>query len=846
MLILLWLVVLATVLVALAYVNASGVAWTLSLAALIAVSWAASVLPDWINAALAGLLAVAAIALHLRPLRRRIVSDRVLAVFRKAMPPMSQTEREAIEAGTVWWDADLFSGRPDWAKLLAVPKPALTAEEQRFLDHEVEELCAMVTDWETTNVYRDLPPHVWQFIKDKGFLGIAIAKQYGGLGFSAYAHSQVMTKLATHSGTVAVTVMVPNSLGPGELLAHYGTEAQKRHYLPRLARGEEIPCFALTNPHAGSDAAAIPDYGIVCYGEHAGARVLGLRLTWDKRYITLGPVATLLGLAFRAYDPERLVGDKEDLGITCALIPTSHPGVQIGRRHMPLNAVFQNGPNWGRDVFIPMDWVIGGQPMLGRGWRMLMECLAAGRGISLPATGTGLAKLAVRTTGGYARVRRQFKTPIGMFEGIEEPLARMGGNLYMMDATRTLTAAAIDLGEKPAVLSGIAKLHLTERARAIVNDAMDILGGKGICMGPSNFIGAAYMQMPVAITVEGANILTRSLIVFGQGAIRCHPYVLKEIAATRYADRAMARSAFDKLLFGHLRYTLSNAARTLVMGLTGSHFVRVPAGVAPETHRYYQQLTRFSAALSFLADVSMGALGGALKRKEKLSARLGDVLSLMYLCSATLKRYEDEGRQAADAPLMHWSIWDAMFKAQNALEGVISNFPNRFLAELMWRFVFPLGRPYEVPSDQLGHEAARVLIEPSAARDRLTAGMYLPLSGEDARAAIESALAAAIETAPAEAKIRAAIRDGRLDGALPPGAGVETLAERAKAAGIIDAREVEALVAARDLTARVIRVDDFGPDLGASLLAPPEPVTVHDAAALAPRVTDSPRRRAAA
>jgi acyl-CoA dehydrogenase len=846
MLIALWILLSLLAVIALAYVNAPGVAWTLTLAALLGVSWWTASLPFWVNVALTTLLAIAVLALGLPVLRRRLISDRVLSVFRKVMPPMSQTEREALEAGTVWWDAELFSGKPNWTKLLALPKPQLTTEEQRFLDNEVEALCAMITDWETTNVYRDLPPHVWKYIKEKGFLGMSIAKEYGGLGFSAYAHSQVMTKLATHSGTVAVTVMVPNSLGPGELLAHYGTDEQKRHYLPRLAKGLEIPCFALTNPHAGSDAAAIPDYGIVCYGEHNGARVLGLRVTWEKRYITLGPVATLLGLAFRAYDPDHLISSKEDIGITCALIPTSHEGVQIGRRHMPLNAVFQNGPNWGNDVFIPMDWVIGGQRMLGRGWRMLMECLAAGRGISLPATGTGMSKLAVRATGGYARVRQQFKMPIGMFEGIEEPLARMGGNLYMMDAARVLTAWAVDLGEKPAVLSGIAKLHLTERARIVVNDAMDIAGGKGICMGPSNFIGAAYMQLPVAITVEGANILTRSLIVFGQGAIRCHPYVLKEIAATRFADRAMARAAFDKLLFAHLRFTLSNAARTLVMGLTGSNFVRVPADVAPETHRYYQQLTRFSAALSFLADVSMGALGGALKRKEKLSARLGDVLSLLYLCSATLKRYETEGRQAADAPLMHWAIWDAMFKAQNAVEGVISNFPNRFLAELMWRFVFPLGRPYEVPSDQLGHEVARILIEPSDARDRLTAGMYLPQDGDDPVALIERALIATIGAAPIETRIRAAIREERLDGRLPPGAGVDALVARAKAAGVINASEADAVLAAHELTAHVIRVDDFGPDLGAALMMPANPVTVHDPATMAPRVTDTPRRRAAA
>ena len=845
MLTILWLVLLVVTFVVLAYTHAAGVAWTLALGALLALGWSALLLPSWLGAALTAVFVIVAVVLNVSTLRRRFVSDRVLGVFRKVLPPMSQTERDAIDSGTVWWDGELFSGRPNWARLLAVPQPKLTVDEQHFLDHEVEELCAMVTDWETTNVYKDLPPHVWQFIKDKGFLGMSIAREYGGLGFSAYAHSEVMTKLSTHSGTIAVTVMVPNSLGPGELLAHYGTEEQKRHYLPRLAKGLEIPCFALTNPYAGSDAAAIPDYGIVCRGEHDGAEVLGLRVTWEKRYITLGPVATLLGLAFRAYDPDHLIGDKEDFGITCALIPTTHPGVQIGRRHMPLNAVFQNGPNWGRDVFIPMDWVIGGQPMLGRGWRMLMESLAAGRGISLPATGTGMAKLAVRATGGYARVRQQFKTPIGMFEGIEEPLARMGGNLYMMDAARVLTAWAVDLGEKPAVLSGIAKLHLTERGRKVVIDAMDIAGGKGICMGPSNFIGAAYMQLPVAITVEGANILTRSLIVFGQGAIRCHPYVLQEIEATRETDRTKASVAFDSAMFGHVRFTLANMARALVMGFTGSHFVDVSADVAPETRRYYQQLTRFSAALAFLADVSMGSLGGALKRKEKLSARLGDVLSLLYLCSATLKRYEMEGRQADDAPLMHWAIWDAMFNAQSALEGVVSNFPNRVIAAVMRRIVFPLGRPYVAPSDRLGHEVAKLLIEPSATRDRLTAGMYLPQQVDHPVRVIERALVAVIAAAPIEVKIKTATRDGRLEAKLPPGAGLALLVERAQAAGIIDASEAETVLTAHELTAEVIRVDDFPPDLGVSMLAPPEPVTVHDASAMAPRSAAAPRRRVA-
>ncbi len=820
MLTLLWIVAVLAVALVLACVNASGAAFTAAFALALGVAWFAHMLPGWAALLLTIVFVLLAIPGNVPVLRRKLVSDAVLGAFRKLLPPMSQTERDAIEAGTVWWDGELFSGRPDWQRLLATPIPSLTADEQHFVDHDVEELCAMVTDWETTHVYRDLPPRVWQFIKDRGFLGMSIAKEYGGLGFSAYAHSQVMTKLSTHSGTVSVTVMVPNSLGPGELLAHYGTDEQKRHYLPRLAKGLEIPCFALTAPTAGSDAASIPDFGIVCWGEHEGRRVLGLRVTWDKRYITLGPVATLLGLAFRAFDPDHLVGEREDIGITCALIPTSHPGVVIGRRHMPLNAVFQNGPNSGKDVFIPMDWIIGGQPMLGRGWRMLMECLAAGRGISLPSSATGMAKLAVRAVGGYARVRQQFKTPIGKFEGIEEALTRMGGNLYMMDATRTLTAAAIDLAQKPAVISGITKLHLTERGRQVVIDGMDILGGKGICLGPSNFLGAAYMQIPVAITVEGANILTRSLIVFGQGAIRCHPYVLREIAATREADADKASIEFDAALFGHLRFAVSNLARTLVMGLTGSHFVGVGADVAPETRRYYQQLTRFSAALAFLADVSMGTLGGALKRKEKLSARLGDILSLMYLCSATLKRYEAEGRQEADAPLMHWAIWDAMFKAQNAFEGVISNFPNRFIAAVMRRVVFPLGRPYVVPSDKLGHEVARLLIEPSAARDRLTAGIYLSTATDDPLAEIERALTATIAAEPVEAKLRTAVKDGRVDAKLPPGAGVDVLTARAVAAGAITAAEAGVLAVARELTAKVIGVDDFAQDLGASEMRP--------------------------
>jgi len=807
----LWIIGFIAVAVALAYAAAPGWLWTAAAGAFLFGIAAATGMPPVATAIALVAFALVAAALNFTPLRRKLASDGLLAAFRAIAPPMSQTESEALNAGTVWWDGELFSGRPDWAKLLGFPRPALTAEEQAFLDDECEKLCAMSNDWEQTHHNYDMPPEVWQFIKDKGFLGMIIPKRYGGKQFSAYAHSQVVMKLSSRCSAAAVTVMVPNSLGPAELLLHYGTDEQKSYYLPRLAKGLEIPAFALTSPHAGSDAASIPDRGVVCKGAWQGKEVLGMRVTWNKRYITLGPVATLLGLAFRLYDPEHLLGSEEDLGITCALVPTDTPGVNIGRRHMPLNAVFQNGPNWGEDVFMPLDWIIGGPKMAGQGWRMLMESLAAGRSISLPSSNVGMSKLAARATGAYARVRVQFRTPIGKFDGVEEPLTRIGANLYMIDAARVMTAGAVDLGEKPSVLSAIVKYHVTERSRQNINDAMDVVGGKGVCLGPSNFLGRAYQQVPVSITVEGANILTRSMIIFGQGAIRCHPYVLKEMEAARDSDRARASAQFDRALFGHIRFMLSNAVRTFTMGITGSHWVRTPANVAPGTRRYYQQLTRFSSAFAFLADVSMLVIGGALKRREKLSARLGDILSLMYLCSATLKRYEDEGRQEADAPLMHWAIWDAMFKAQNAFEGVIANFPSKPVRWLLARFIFPLGRPYVVPSDRLGHDVARLLIEPSATRDRLTAGMYVPRDEQDPIGCLEAALEAAIRAESIEARIRAAQKAGEIAGATP-----EALARAALDKGLIGAAEHAELARAQRLRDRVIQVDDFPQDFGLS------------------------------
>ena len=795
---------------ALAYGRAPLFAWLgLGLAWLAAVGWAAGWGFGWTVLALlayGGALG----AMMNEGMRLKRITGPIFKAFRAVLPTMSQTEKDALEAGTVWWEGELFAGKPDWNKLQSYPWPKLNAEEQSFLDNETDELCRLTDDWDCTQK-GDMPAEVWQYIKDKGFLGMIIPKEYGGKGFSAFAHSQVVTKLSTRSSAPAVTVMVPNSLGPAELLLHYGTPELKQHYLPRLATGEEIPAFALTSPWAGSDAASIPDAGVVSKGMWNGEEVLGMRVSFDKRYITLAPVCTVFGLAFHLYDPDRLLGGEEVLGITCALIPHDHPGVDIGHRHFPLNAVWMNGPVRGKDVFVPLEFIIGGPKMAGQGWRMLMECLAAGRSISLPGSNTGMQKMTARAVGAYARVRYQFKTAIGRFEGVEEALTRIGANTYLCDAARVMTAGAIDLGEKPSVVSAIVKYHVTERARQTVNDGMDVIGGKGICLGPQNFLGRAYQQIPVGITVEGANILTRSLILFGQGAIRCHPYVLKEMHAAQRGDL----KAFDKALWGHVGFTVSNAARALVMGLTGSHFVGVPDTVAPETRRYYQQLTRFSAAFAFIADISMGTMGGALKRKEKLSARLGDILSLMYLASATLRRYEAEGRQAADAPLMHWAIWDCMFRIQQAFEGVIANFPNRFFAFLLHRVVvFPLGRPYVVPSDKLGHQVAALLLEPSPTRDRLTSDVHLPTDVEEPVGALEAALVATIDAERIEAKLKEARREGRFDPRILASGDVDEIWRIALHAGVIDEREYAIIERRNMLRDKVIRVDDFKYDFG--------------------------------
>ena len=786
----------------LAYVRAPLWLWTLlGAAVLVAISAAGSVgafgmTVLWVAFACLALL------FNLRPLRRQLITRHVLRTFRRVLPRMSDTEREAIDAGTVWWDAELFSGRPNWHALLSAPAPRMSDEEQAFLDGPVESLCTMLDDWTITQELEDLPEEVWQYIKEQRFFGMIIPKRYGGLGFSALAHSEVVTKLATRSGSAAVTVMVPNSLGPAELLLHYGTDAQKDHYLPRLASGEDIPCFALTGPEAGSDASALPDVGRVCRTTLGGEEnVLAIRLDWDKRYITLGPVATLLGLAFKLHDPEGLLGGDEHRGITLALIPTDTPGISIGKRHRPMNQAFLNGPTQGRDVLIPIDWIIGGAEMAGQGWRMLMESLAAGRSISLPALSAGSAKVVSRATGAYAGIRRQFNTPVGQFEGVQEALARIGGNTYVMDAARTMTAMALDEGEKPAVVSAIVKYQLTERMRQVINDAMEIHGGRGICMGPRNYLARVYQGVPIAITVEGANILTRSLIIFGQGAIRCHPYVFTEMQAAADEDQRRGLRDFDAALFSHIGFFSSNLARNLVLGLTGARWMRTP-GSGIVAH-YYRQLNRTSAALALVADITMMALGGRLKRLERLSARLGDVLSHLYLASAALKRFEDQGRKEADRPLLHWSCRESLYRSQMAFDQLFKNFPIRWLAIILRVLVFPLGMRYDSPNDANDRRVSRLLMRPSAARDRLTDGVYIG-TRHDPVGRVEHALSTAVTAESAMRKVKRALRSGLIEGDTAE----EQIAE-ALARAIIDDDEASKLWTADSARYEAITVDEF-------------------------------------
>ncbi|KHD24288.1 acyl-CoA dehydrogenase [Vibrio caribbeanicus] len=787
-----------------------------SLIASVAALTATMVLLSWVGTAgsISWLLYVSAVVIMGIPsVRQSLISKKALKLFKQVLPAMSQTEKEALDAGTVWWEAELFKGKPDWNKLHAIKAPSLSQEEQAFLDGPVEEVCAMVNDYQVTHELADLPPEVWQYLKDNKFFAMIIKKKYGGLEFSAYAQSLVLQKLTGVSGVLSSTVGVPNSLGPGELLQHYGTEEQKDYYLPRLAEGKEIPCFALTSPEAGSDAGSIPDYGVVCKGEWEGKEVLGMRLTWNKRYITLAPVATVLGLAFKLRDPEGLLGDKEDLGITCALIPTHLKGVEIGNRHFPLNVPFQNGPTRGNDLFVPIDFIIGGQKMAGQGWRMLVECLSVGRGITLPSNSTGGIKTAALATGAYSRIRRQFKQPIGHMEGVEEPLARLGGNAYVMDAASNLTVAGIDLGEKPSVISAIVKYHCTHRGQQSIIDAMDIVGGKGICLGPSNFLARGYQGAPIAVTVEGANILTRSMIIFGQGAIRCHPYVLEEMDAA-YSEAGDAVEKFDKALAGHVSFTMSNLVRSFWLGLTDGRGSEAPTQDA--TTRYYQQLNRYSANIAFLADISMAVLGGSLKRKERLSARLGDILSQLYLSSATLKRYESDGRIADDLPLVHWGLQDSMKQTELAIDEFLANFPNKWLGKALRVVILPFGRVRKAPSDKLDSQVARILQTPSETRSRIGRNQYLTASEFNPAGKIEHALSVILEAEPLFDKVCKAISERR------PFLRLDAIAEIGLEKGILDKAEANLLIEAEQQRLYVINVDDFEPQ---ELAAKPLEVT---------------------
>ena len=804
-----WILIFVIGFGVLAYQRASLMIFTLAAAAALFMCSLISGVSDlvWV------LFFAIAVPLNVSSFRQQYLSTLMLRLYRSIMPEMSRTEREAIAAGTTWWEADLFRGAPDWQKLHNYPMPRLTAEEQAFLDGPVETACRMASDHEICHDLADLPADLWQYLKDNGFFAMIIKKEYGGLEFSAYAQSRVLQKLSGVSSVLSSTVGVPNSLGPGELLQHYGTREQKDHYLPRLAKGLEVPCFALTSPEAGSDAGSIPDRGVVCKGTWQGEEVLGMRITWNKRYITLAPVATVLGLAFKLDDPDGLLGDEKELGITCALIPTDIDGVDIGRRHFPLNVMFQNGPTRGEDVFVPLDFIIGGAEMAGKGWQMLVECLSVGRGITLPSNSTGGIKTLALASGAYSRIRRQFKLPIGQMEGIEEPLARIGGNAYLMDGVTALTTGAIDLGEKPSVISAIVKYHLTDRMQRCVIDAMDIHGGKGICLGPNNYLGRGYQGAPIAITVEGANILTRSMIIYGQGAIRCHPFVLAEMEAAAMSDDKQALHHFDKAVFSHIGFAISNFFRSFWLGLSNSRFSAAP--VTDDTRGYYQQMNRLSSNLALLSDVAMASLGGDLKRKERVSARLGDILSQLYLCSAALKRFNDEGRQQADLPLLHWSVQDSLYKAQQALLTLLDNFPNKGIGLAMKLVTLPFGANLKAPSDRLDHQVAQLLQSPSITRDRLGYGQYMTNEPGNPVGIQEQTLLDIIAVEPLVARI------GQAKGQRLPFIFLDKIAEEGLALGAINDHEASLLRKAEAGRLAAINVDDFDP---ADLVANPAPV----------------------
>jgi acyl-CoA dehydrogenase len=735
--------------------------------------------------------------------RRKLIVEPIFEAMSKSVPRMSDTEKVALEAGTVSWEGELFAGHPQWEKLLTIPSPKLSDEEQAFLDGPARQVCEMVNDWEITHYTYDLPKEVWLFLKENGFFALMIPKKYGGKGFSEFAHSEILTLLSSRCLTLSSTVAVPNSLGPAELLLRYGTAEQRDYYLPRLASGDDLPCFALTGPEAGSDAGSLTDFGVVCRKTINGKDQLGITLNWNKRYITLAPIATLLGLAFKLYDPDKLLGDKIEYGITCALVPTDTPGITIGRRHLPSNVPFQNGPTQGKDVFIPIDGIIGGPSMAGNGWRMLVECLSTGRAISLPSSGVGGMEMAALTTGAYSLIRRQFHTSLSNFEGVQEPLARIGGFTYMSNAVRRLTVSMIDAGERPSVPGAIAKYHTTELARRVSTDAMDIHGGKGIMLGPNNYLASSYHGAPIGITVEGANILTRNMIIFGQGAVRCHPYLLKEMQALEHRNLY----DFEHYLGEHIRYSLSNAARAFFHGLTASVFVSSPVSHAAKP--YFQQLSRASSAFALVSDACLALLGGKLKFKEAISARLGDLLSMMYLLSAILKQFQDRGAPDSERALLRWSADYCLAQYWHTMYELLHNLPNRPLAFALRVLVMPLGIPRHMPKDSLNREITAILTTSGKARQSLIENVFISTQKTDPIALLEQAFAETTEHAELLKKIYSSIKNHER---------ISTLKQSIEAgleAKIITPKEAEILHKIDKLSQAVIAVDDFSPvDLG--------------------------------
>lgn len=796
-------IVLIGIVWGLAFYRVKPLVWTIAMGVVLiaftllsSLSWLI-IVPAWV------IYVGSALIFNVADIRKTVLSSKVLKYFLSVLPPISRTEQEALDAGHVWWERDLFQGQPNWKKLSEFAKPVLSDEEQSFMDNQVETLCKMLDDWEIVES-RDLPKEVWDYMTKQGFLGLCIDKEYGGLAFSAYAHSCIVSKVASSSLSAAVSIMVPNSLGPAELVYHYGTDEQKEHYLPRLAKGQEIPCFGLTGPTAGSDAGSIPDRGVVCKGKYKGKEVLGIKLSWHKRYITLAPIATVLGLAFKLYDPDKLLGEKTDLGITLCLIPCDHPGVEIGLRHFPAGMAFMNGPTKGKDVFIPMDFIIGGQEQVGRGWAMLMACLSIGRSISLPALSTAVGKLGYAMTGAYARIRKQFKTPIAHFEGVEEALANIAGKAYIVEATRSMTCSAVDLGVAPAIASALTKYHTTELAREIIDDSMDVHAGKAIQHGPYNYIAHAHQAIPVSITVEGANILTRNLMIFGQGIMRCHPYIQDEIKAAYNKDEKQGAADFDRLLSKHIGYAVSNFARTLWYGLTGGKLIRTQQ--KSEVHCHYQQLTRMSTALAFASDVAMLLLGGDLKRKERLSARLGDVLSHLYMASAVLKLYRENGETAEDLDMVNWAMQYHLNHIQTAFDEFCANFPVKWAAVAIRHSVFPYGQSYRCgPSDKLSKRIVKPMLSQSEFRHKFTAGAYIGKSPNEATGCVEHAFAAVLAAKEADKKLRSAVKEGHIPGKLLP----EEQLAIAQKEGLLTEEEINLLNTANAAVAKAVAVDDF-------------------------------------